>query len=105
MSRVDRELEQGTRSGGVPTPPPPLIQQTQLNGRQRDSTPMARLDHPLVDRCRTITVTPALTHRRQRKRRRRIQFWLLEGLLPRGLCVPVIAPASQQLPQRGGGLK
>jgi hypothetical protein len=28
---------------------------------------MARLEHPLVDRCRTITVAPALTHRRQPK--------------------------------------
>jgi hypothetical protein len=105
MSGVDRELEEGTRSRSVPTPPPPLIQQTKLNGRQGGSTPMTRLDHPLVDHCCTITIAPALTHRRQRKRRRRIQLWLLEGLLPGGLGVAVIAPAGQQLPQGGGGLK
>jgi hypothetical protein len=64
---------------------------------------MARLDHPLVDRCRTITVAPALTHRRQRKRRRRLQLWLLEGLLPGRLGVPVIAAAGQQFPKGGGG--
>src|SRR5215218_3609794 len=105
MSGVDRELEQGARSGGVPPPPPPLIQQTELNGRQRGGTPMARLDYPLVDRCRTITVAPALTHRRQRKRRRRIKLWLLEALLPGGLGVAVIAAAGQQLPKGGGGLE
>jgi hypothetical protein len=66
---------------------------------------MTRLDHPLVDRCRTITVAPALTHGRQLKRRSRIQLRLLKGLLPRRLCVPVIAPAGQQLPKPGGGLK
>jgi hypothetical protein len=104
MSGVDRELEESARSRSVPTPPPPLIQQTELNGRQRGGTLMTRLDHPLVDRCRTITLAPALTDRRQLERCNRIQFWLLEGLLPRGLSVPVIAPASQQLPQRGGGL-
>jgi len=72
MSGVDRELEEGPRSRSVPTPPPPLIQQTELNGRQRGSTPMTRLDHPLVDRHRTITVAPTLTHGRQLKRRSRI---------------------------------
>ncbi len=105
MSGVDRELEKGTRSGGVPTPPLPLIQQTELDGRERGSTPMTRLDHPLVDRCRTITVAPALTHRRQLERRRRIKLWLLQGLLPGGLGVPVIAAAGQQLPKGGGGLE
>ena len=105
MSGVDRELEEGARSGGVPTPPPPLIQQTELNGCERGSTPMARLDHSLVDRRRTITVAPALTHGRQLKRRSRIQLWLLEGLLPGGLGVPVIAAAGQQLPKGGGGLE
>ena len=105
MSGVDRELEQGARSGGVPPPPPPLIQQTKLNGRERGSTPMARLDQPLVDRYRTITVAPALTHRRQPKRRRRLQLGLLEGLLPGGPGVPVIAAAGQQLPKGGGGLE
>src|SRR5512133_3963138 len=105
MSGVDRELEEGTRSRSVPPPPPPLIQQTELNGRTRGGTPMTRLDHSLVDRCRTIPVAPALTHRRQRKRRRRLHLWLLEGLLPRRLGVPVIAPAGQQLPKHGGGLE
>jgi hypothetical protein len=66
---------------------------------------MTRLDHPLVDRCRTITVAPALTHGRQLERCSRIQLWLLEDLLPSGLCVPVIAPAGQQLPKPGGGLE
>ena len=65
---------------------------------------MARLEHPLVDRCRTITVAPALTHHRQPKRRRRLQLGLLQGLLPSGLGVAVIAPAGQQLPKGGGGL-
>jgi hypothetical protein len=105
MSGVDRELEESARSGGVPPPPPPLIQQTELNGRERDGTLMTRLDHSLVDRCRTITVTPALTHGRQLERRSRIQLWLLKGLVPRGLCVPVIAAAGQQLPKGGGGLE
>jgi hypothetical protein len=103
MSGVDRELEEGPRSRSVPPPPPPLIQQTELNGRERGSTPMARLDQPLVDRCRTITVAPALTYGRQLKRRGRIQLGLLEGLLPGGLSVPVIAAASQQLPKGDGG--
>jgi hypothetical protein len=105
MSGVDRELEEGTRSGGVPPPPPPLIQQTKLNGPEWRGTPMTRLDHPLVDRCRTITVAPALTHRRQRKRRPRLQLWLLEGLLPGGPGVAVIAAAGQQLPKGSGGLE
>jgi hypothetical protein len=83
MSGVDRELEEGPRSRGVPPPPPPLIQQTKLNGRERGGTPMARLEQPLVDRCGTITVAPALTHRRQRKRRSRIQLWLLERAFDR----------------------
>jgi hypothetical protein len=105
MSGVDRELEEGTRSHGVPTPPPPLIQQTELNGREGDSTSMTRLDQPLVDRCRTITVTPALTHGRQLERCGRIQLGLLEGLLPGGLSVPVIAAAGQQLPKGDGSLQ
>jgi hypothetical protein len=105
MSGVDRQLEEGTRSGGVPPPPPPLIQQTELNGREGSSTSMARLEHPLVDRSCTITVAPALTHRRQPKRRRRLQLGLLQGLLPGGLGVAVIAAAGQQLPKGGGGLE
>ena len=32
-------------------------------------------------------------------------MWLLEGLLPGGLGVPVIAAAGQQLPKSDGGLK
>jgi hypothetical protein len=105
MSRVDRELEEGARSRRVPTPPPPLTQQTELNGRERGSTPMTRLDHPLVDGCRTITVAPALTHGRQLERCSRIKLRLLEGLLPGGLRVPVIAAAGQQLPKGDGGLE
>src|SRR4029450_11392294 len=90
---------------GVPPSPPPLIQQTQLNGRQRGGTLMARLDQPLIDRCRTISVAPALTHRRQPHRRRRLQLWLLEGLLPGGLSVAVIAPPGQQLAKGSSGLE
>jgi hypothetical protein len=105
LSGVDHELEQGARSGGISPPPPLLIHQTEPNGRERGGTPMARLDHPLVDRCRTITVTPALTHRRQPKRRRRLQLWLLQGLLPGGLGVAVIAAAGQRLPRAAAALR
>src|SRR5829696_5082850 len=38
MSGVDCQLEQDAGSGGVPTPPPPLIQQTELNGREGGGT-------------------------------------------------------------------
>src|SRR4029453_15931635 len=102
MAGVDRKREERARSGGVPPPPPPLIQQTEPNGRQRDSSPMARPEHPLVDRCRTITVAPALPHRPKPNRRPRLQLGLPQGLLPGRLGVAVIAAASQQLPQLGG---
>ena len=46
MAGVDREVEEGARSGGVPPPPPPLIQQTELNGGKGGSISMARAEEP-----------------------------------------------------------
>jgi hypothetical protein len=44
MAGVDREVEEGARSGGVPPPPPALIQQTELNGGEGGSISMARAE-------------------------------------------------------------